>query len=95
MIYVRIRELPASSALARDANGGTAPWSMTDHLIADLWRLHLRHYLGKKAPKALDHPGRPKPPPPVMSPRAAARRAARLRQSQRRRAQIRARRKES
>ncbi len=95
MVYVRIKELPATSALARDANGGTAPWSITDHLIADLWRLNLRHYLGKKAPKALDHPGRPKPPPSVMNPRAAKRRAARMREALRHREQIRRRREES
>ncbi|NKZ93673.1 hypothetical protein GS966_28385 [Rhodococcus hoagii] len=29
--------LPRESALAKDANGGRMPWSIEDHLIADLW----------------------------------------------------------
>ena len=37
-IYVYLMNgLPRDSALAMDANGGKAPWSITDHLIADLW----------------------------------------------------------
>jgi hypothetical protein len=60
MVYVRIAHgLPATSALAIDANGGRAPWTLTDHLLADIWSLDAKQVAGRKAPK--DHPGRPKP----------------------------------
>jgi len=58
MIYVRIRHLPPSSALAIDANGGRKPWTLEDHLLADIWYVARQSVAGKKAK---DHPGRPKP----------------------------------
>ncbi|HEY9314639.1 hypothetical protein [Williamsia sp.] len=57
MIFVRIRHLPHTSALAIDSNDGQYPWTLTDHLIADLWALKNRELRGKKGK---DHPGRPK-----------------------------------
>ena len=59
-IFVYICNLPRDSALAIDANGGTTPWSPTDHLIADLWALK-RNEGRKQTQRAKDHPGRPKP----------------------------------
>lgn len=91
MVYVRLRfGLPATSALAIDANGGRAAWGLTDHLLADLWTLQVRQGMGKKAPKDLDHPSRPKPQPRQMS----SERAKRLQAAKRRRAQIIRRRRE-
>lgn len=84
MVYVRVLALPRDSALALDANGGTQPWSLTDHLIADLWTLTARRAMGKKAPRELDHPRRPKPTAKPPTPE----RNARLQQARRRRAQI-------
>lgn len=57
-LWVRINTLPANSALAIDDNGGTRPWSMTEHLLADVWVELGRARLGKKAPR--DHPAREK-----------------------------------
>ena len=58
MIYVRLRQgLPPQSALAIDSNGGKWPWTLTDHLLADLYLSHRQEILGKKAK---DHPNRPK-----------------------------------
>jgi hypothetical protein len=56
MIYVRVRHLPRTSALAIDANGGRYPWTLTDHLLADIWFVGRQQVAGKKA---RDHPGRP------------------------------------
>lgn len=56
MIYVRLKELPRTSALALDANGGKWPWTLTDHLLADIWFVARQQVAGKKAK---DHPGRP------------------------------------
>ncbi|MGW5920839.1 hypothetical protein ACWFPY_17790 [Nocardia fluminea] len=84
MVYVRVLELPAESALAKDANGGKHPWSLTDHLLADLWALTARKSMGKKAPRELDHPGRPKGSPKPMTPE----RAAAVQKAKRRRAAI-------
>lgn len=38
-LRVLVRQLPAESALVRALNDGHAPWSNTDHRIADLWSL--------------------------------------------------------
>ncbi|WP_328660360.1 hypothetical protein [Nocardia salmonicida] len=84
MVYVRIIHLPAESALAIDATGGRVPWSLTDHLVADLWTLTARQGMGKKAPRELDHPRRPKGSPRPVTPE----RAARLQAAKRRRAAI-------
>ncbi|PPJ31913.1 hypothetical protein C5E45_33010 [Nocardia nova] len=87
MIYVRLTNgLPATSALARDANGGRTPWTLTDHLLADIWGLEARQLAGRRAK---DHPGRPKP---LRRQRHSPEREAKLRAAQRRRAQIRHRR---
>ncbi|WP_280301984.1 hypothetical protein [Nocardia neocaledoniensis] len=88
MVYVRVTQLPRESALALDANNGRTPWSLTDHLIADLWTLQARQGMGKKAPRQLDHPRRPKGSPQPVTPE----RAARLQKARRRRAEIRRRR---
>ena len=58
-VWVRVLHLPRDSALAIDLNGGRMPWSMTDHLVADLWAQ--RANAGKKqGAKLTDHPSRPK-----------------------------------
>jgi hypothetical protein len=57
-IYVCISHLPAASALAIDANGGVQPWSITDHLIADLW-VQRANERRKKSQRPKDHPRRP------------------------------------
>jgi hypothetical protein len=36
---VLVRQLPAESATVRALNDGRPPWSVTDHLVADLWAL--------------------------------------------------------
>lgn len=87
MIYVRVLHLPATSALAIDANGGKMPWSLTDHLLADLWYLDAKQLAGRKAPK--DHPGRPKAKRHVDN---SPERQARLRAARRKRAALRAKR---
>ena len=59
MIYVRIKDgLPPTSSLAIHFNGGRWPWTLTDHLLADLYYVERQAIEGKKAK---DHPGRPKP----------------------------------
>lgn len=58
-IYVCISHLPADSALAIDANDGKQPWSITDHLIADLW-VQRANERRKKSQRPKDHPRRPK-----------------------------------
>ena len=88
MVYARLIHLPATSALAIDQNGGRAPWTMTDHLLADLWSLDAKQLAGKKAPK--DHPGRPKAKRRVSN---DPRREEKLRAAQRKRAALLARRK--
>ncbi|WJJ10825.1 hypothetical protein P9990_19930 [Prescottella equi] len=58
-LWVRLRlGLPRESALAKDANGGRTPWSIEEHLIADLWAQ--RANAGKaRGAKFVDHPSRP------------------------------------
>lgn len=41
-IRVLVNHLPHNSALMRALNGGRPGWSVTDHLLADLWVLILR-----------------------------------------------------
>lgn len=36
---VLVRQLPIESALVRALGDGRQPWTLTDHLIADLWDL--------------------------------------------------------
>ncbi|RVW06223.1 hypothetical protein [Rhodococcus spongiicola] len=56
-VWVRIRHLPSDSALAIADNGGTVPWSITDHLLADTWLVIAQANSAKgKAPR--DHPRR-------------------------------------
>ncbi|WVX89088.1 tail assembly chaperone [Gordonia phage Hibiscus] len=85
MIYARLSHgLPSSSALAIDENGGNWPWSLTDHLIADLY---FETKIGRLGKKAKDHAGRPKTKKQhqEMTPeRAAKARSARRRAQQRR-----------
>ncbi|MGI5222169.1 hypothetical protein [Nocardia sp. CA-290969] len=89
-IYARITHgLPHNSALAIDANGGRMPWTLSDHLLADIWGLEAKQLAGKKAPK--DHPGRPRTKKAVSS---DPRRAEKMRAARRRRAAIRARRQQ-
>lgn len=57
LLWVYIKHLPIDSALAIDDNGGTKPWSLLEHLVADNWLLHARMNAPKgKRPK--DHPRR-------------------------------------
>lgn len=48
LLYVLIRHLPADSSLAIDDSGGRLPWSITDHLIADLWEQRANAGRGRK-----------------------------------------------
>jgi hypothetical protein len=52
---VLVRQLPVQSALVRSLNDGRPPWSVTDHLIADLWALAAKAHFGDKVG---DHPMR-------------------------------------
>lgn len=51
-----MRQLPAKSALVRAQNGNRAPWSLTDHLLADLWVVLVK-ILNPKT-RVADHPVR-------------------------------------
>ena len=84
-LWVRIRHgLPRDSALAIDASGGRMPWSIEDHLLADVWEIHANQGRKQRA-KWVDHPGRKQAgkKPVVVDDarlaRAEARRAARQR----------------
>ncbi|MDV6267080.1 hypothetical protein [Rhodococcus globerulus] len=56
-VWVYVRHLPRDSALAIDDNKGTQPWSMEEHLLADIWVAQVRATAPKnKRPK--DHPAR-------------------------------------
>lgn len=59
LLGVLVRQLPAKSALVTALNGGQPVWSLTDHLLADLWALLVR-LLGdpKKVPDDIDNPRR-------------------------------------
>lgn len=51
--------LPADSATVRSMNDGQPVWTLTDHLLADLWVVTVRVNSAKDAlPKWFDHPGR-------------------------------------
>lgn len=56
LLYVLIQYLPATSALAIADNGGTQPWSITEHLIADLWEQKANAGRGRKP--RVKHPRR-------------------------------------
>lgn len=60
MIYVRIENLPHDSALAAHFNGGKQPWTLPDHLLADIWASTANQNRPKAKPFK-DHPWRPKP----------------------------------
>lgn len=55
-VYIR-HGLPRESALAIDDNGGTMPWSVTEHLLADQWELDANRGR-KKGATWRKHPGR-------------------------------------
>lgn len=55
LLGVYVRQLSAKSGLVRALNGGRPPWSVTDHLIADLWALEAKAHFGDKVG---DHPMR-------------------------------------
>lgn len=46
---VLVRHLPADAALVRALNGGRPHWTVTDHLIADLWALWAKQDHPKRA----------------------------------------------
>lgn len=52
-----IRHLPADSALVRALNGDKPGWTLTDHLIADLWTLTAKAH-SENPDKVKDHPVR-------------------------------------
>lgn len=60
LLWVYIRRLPMDSALAISDNGGRIPWSIEDHLLADLWALQANRGKKREAPWR-DYPNRPKP----------------------------------
>lgn len=53
---VLIRHLSPNSSLVRALNGNQVPWSMTEHLLADLWVVLVR-ILNPKS-RTTDHPTR-------------------------------------
>ncbi|MDV6271107.1 hypothetical protein [Rhodococcus globerulus] len=57
LLWVLIRRLPATSALAISENGGTQPWTLADHIGADTWTL-LAQVNSKKGKAPKDHPAR-------------------------------------
>lgn len=66
--------LPRDSALAITDNDGEMPWSLEDHLIADLWLITAQANSSKgKAPK--DHPAREKRRSKATAAKGRARRA--------------------
>ncbi|HEY9311474.1 hypothetical protein [Williamsia sp.] len=60
LLWVYIRRLPHTSALAISDNGGRMPWSIEDHLLADLWALQANRGKKRGSPWR-DYPNRPKP----------------------------------
>lgn len=60
LLWVYLRKLPHTSALAITENGGKMPWSIEDHLLADLWALQANRGRKKGTPWK-DYPARPKP----------------------------------
>ena len=57
---VLVRELPSTSRLATELNGGRPVWTQTEHLLADIWVLLARAYADPKRPppRDFDHPVR-------------------------------------
>jgi len=51
LLYVLIRYLPADSALAIADSGGQQPWTLTDHLLADLWEQKANAGRGRNKPR--------------------------------------------
>ncbi|OCH81004.1 hypothetical protein A9310_19785 [Gordonia sp. UCD-TK1] len=58
MVYVRVKALPATSALAINANGGKRPWTVSEYLLADLWELQANRGI-KRGARPKRHPARP------------------------------------
>ncbi|MBM4489500.1 hypothetical protein GS937_01565 [Rhodococcus hoagii] len=56
-LFVLIRYLPADSALAIDESDGRVPWTITDHLLADLWEQKANAGRGRGKPR-IRHPWR-------------------------------------
>jgi hypothetical protein len=56
---VLVRQLPPRSRLVTALNDGQPGWTVTDHLIADVWTAMVK-LLGdpKKVPDNIDHPTR-------------------------------------
>lgn len=74
-VWVRVRKLPRTSALAILDNGGTEPWSIAEHLAADLWLVHAQANAPKnKRPK--DHPLREKERKKRVAVRATSKRTS-------------------
>lgn len=58
-LRVLIRHLPPGSALVAALNEGRPGWTLTDHLLADLWALLVRIYSDPdKTTESVDHPAR-------------------------------------
>lgn len=57
---VLVGQLSARSGLARALNGGRAPFTQTDHLLADLWVVTVKANSRKNSPgsRVTDHPTR-------------------------------------
>jgi hypothetical protein len=74
-VWARLRHLPRDSAFAILDNGGTEPWSISDHLAADLWLIHAQSNAPKnKRPK--DHPRREKEQQKRVAGKASRKRGA-------------------
>lgn len=56
-LTVLIRHLPPESALVRALNNGKPGWTLTDHLVADLWVQTVKAS-AKDPKKVKDHPVR-------------------------------------
>ncbi|QMU22500.1 hypothetical protein [Gordonia rubripertincta] len=73
-ISTLLTHLPKDSALAIATNGGSAPWSLTDILLSDLWVITGKARWGKKAPD--EHPLRKAQQKKRSSARKQARKAS-------------------
>ncbi len=56
-LRILLRHMPYDSALVRKMNGGRPGWGLTDHLLADLWRVIIQVNSQDPA-KVDDHPVR-------------------------------------